>query len=313
MNADDKNRTGHDHDTVDLHPALLDAAALAPLSTSAQIRAELAGQTHRGLVRPNNEDHFLAVRFGRSFEVVCSNLTADEIPYAVAEQGYGMLVADGMGGSAAGETASKLAITTLLDLVLSTPDWMLRTGDREVRTVMHRMAQRYRDVDAALAETARGDPELEGMGTTMTLACALGTQVVLAHVGDSRVYLLRDGKLTRMTRDHTVAQSLADRGLLCPEDVARHRLRSVLTQCLGSGCLMRPEIRFVTIAPGDQLLLCTDGLTEMVKEAAIESILREPRAVVETCQVLIEQALQNGGKDNVTVVLARFEEATKSA
>jgi protein phosphatase len=178
---------------------------------------------------------------------------------------------------------------------------------------MNRMAQRYREVDAAIAETARGDPELAGMATTMTLACALGTQVVLAHVGDSRLYLHRNHKLARQTRDHTIAQSLADRGMLCPEDIARHRLRSVLTQCLGSGCLMYPEVRFLTIAPGDQLLLCTDGLTEMVKEPVIEATLCEPRGVAETCHSLIQQALHNGGKDNVTVVLARFEDATKSA
>jgi serine/threonine protein phosphatase PrpC len=265
------------------------------------------------LVRTNNEDHYLAVRFGRTLEVVSSNVPEDLVPRRTEELGYGLLVADGVGGTAAGETASRLAISTLVSLVLNTPDWLLRIGDREAETVMERMAQRYRDVDASLAETARDNAGLAGMSTTMTLACSLGTQMILAHLGDSRAYLYHADRLVRLTRDHTIAQGLAGAGMIDPQDVAHHRLRHILTQALGTGRLIDPDVRRLSVAGGDQVLLCTDGLTEMVDDAAIETILRGRRSVRELCQALIDRALQHGGKDNVTVVLARFESVATAA
>jgi protein phosphatase len=277
-----------------------------PRSASAGMKAELAGLTHPGMVRLDNEDHYLIVRFGRTLEVVGSNVTEDLVPHRVAETGYGMVVADGVSGSAAGETASQLAVSTLVRLVLDTPDWMLQVGDREAQIVMERMAQRYRDVNATLAETARDDPLLRGMGTTMTLACILGTQMVLAHVGDSRAYLHRDRHLFRLSRDHTLAQGLADAGAIGPEEVAGHHLRHILIQALGSGSRIEPQVQQIYLASGDQVLLCTDGLTEMVDEVTIETLLRGPGSVRDVCQALVEHALQRGGKDNVTVVLARF-------
>jgi serine/threonine protein phosphatase PrpC len=303
----------NEKDTIDWRPGDFTPVGSQPASSSAHIRAELAGATHRGLVRANNEDHYLAVRFGRTLEVVSSNVPEDLVPRCTEELGYGLLVADGVGGAAAGETASRLAISTLVSLVLNTPDWLLRIGDREAETVMERMAQRYRDVDAALAETARHDAGLAGMGTTMTLACSLGSQMILAHLGDSRAYLHRADRLVRLTHDHTVAQGLADAGMIDPQDIARHRLRHVLTQALGTGRLIDPDVQRLTVAGGDQVLLCTDGLTGMVDDAAIEAILRRPGSVGETCHALIDGALQQGGKDNVTVVLARFESVAKAA
>jgi protein phosphatase len=176
-------------------------------------------------VRPNNEDHFLISRFGRFLETVQTNLPADTVPPRSEESGYGMVVADGMGGCAAGEEASRRAITSLVNLVLHTPDWILRLDEEPLpKEVLRRAAERYEQVNQTLAEEAQGDPGLSGFGTTMTMAWTLGRQLFVAHLGDSRAYLLRQGRLQQLTRDHTLVQELVfplinsamnSRGLLC--------------------------------------------------------------------------------------------------
>ena len=137
---------------------------------------------------------------------------------------------------------------------------------------------RYRAVHDALQERARLDPELKGMGTTMTAAYSLGRDLFITQVGDSRAYRFRDGTLQLLTRDHTYAQMLANEGLIRQQDVARHRLRHVLTSALGgSQNQMRTEIERTTLADGDRLLLCSDGLTDMVEEAEIAKVLGRRR------------------------------------
>jgi protein phosphatase len=186
---------------------------------------------------------------------------------------------------------------------------MMKAGP-EIERVMQRMTERYRRVDAALREEARADPGLAGMGTTMTLACSLGADLILAHVGDSRAYLLRGGALHSLTRDHTLVQELVDRGVVRPEQAAQHPFRHVLTRALGgSGGEIEAEVQHLLLADADQLLLCTDGLTDMVDATTIGAILQSAASSDDACQALVELALQNGGKDNVTVVLARYRSA----
>jgi protein phosphatase len=169
------------------------------------------------------------------------------------------------------------------------------------------MAERYRQVDVVLREQAQADPTLAGMGTTMTLAFSLGADMVLAHVGDSRAYLLCRGGLYPLTRDHTMAQALADVGIIRPEEAATHRLRHVLTRALGGGeGQTEAQVRHVVLSDGDQVLLCSDGLTGMVDGAAIYGVLHEAPSAAEACRALVELALKNGGRDNVTAVLARY-------
>jgi protein phosphatase len=200
-----------------------------------------------------------------------------------------------------------MAITTLVNLVLNTPDWIMRLGGPETQQVMERMAERFRRVDAALHEQAQFDPGLSGMGTTLTLAYSLGNDLVLAHVGNSRAYLLRDDELHQLTRDHTMAQALANLGIIRPEEAATHRLRHVLTNALGvGGGGFEPEVQRLSLTDADQVLLCSDGLMDMVDNATIGTVLRTTRSSGEACQTLVELALANGGKDNVTVVLARY-------
>ena len=141
-----------------------------------------------------------------------------------------MVVADGVGGAAGGEVASRLAIQTLFNLVISVPDWILRPDDELVGEIMRRAGERYLQINTVLAEEAKADPELRHMATTMTVAWSLGSNLYVAHIGDSRAYLFHAGELQQLTRDHTLAQALADRGEITPEQVARNRLRHVLIQ-----------------------------------------------------------------------------------
>jgi protein phosphatase len=180
-------------------------------------------------------------------------------------------------------------------------------GAQELGRVKQRMEQRYRQINAVLAERARADPNLAGMGTTMTLACILGNDLLLTHIGDSRAYLLRGSVLHQVTRDHTLAQALAGAGIISQEEVATHQLRHVLTHALGgSGGQIQVDVQDLPLTDQDQILLCTDGLTEMVPDAAVGEVLRSAGSASEACQALVDLALKNGGKDNVTVALARY-------
>jgi protein phosphatase len=271
------------------------------------VEVDLGALSHLGKVRPANEDHYMVARFGRSMDLLLTNLPPDHVPARYAETAYGTVVADGMGGMAGGEVASRMAIAVLVDLVLCTPDWIMRLDDRGLQEVLRRFEARFRQVNEALAERGRADPMLYGMGTTMTVAASIGTDLIVAHVGDSRAYLFRGGQLHRLTHDHTVAQSLADMGAIRPEEAATHPLRHVLTDSLGSrGAKGLADLRTLRLEDGDQLLLCTDGLTEMVPEAAMAGALAKPGPAADVCRALVDLALEGGGKDNVTVTLARY-------
>jgi len=298
---------GHNLDTDEYPISTSPTDGPPPRVASATVRADLAGLSDVGRVRPNNEDHFLVVRFDRALQTLLTNLPEGLVPPRAEEVGYGMVVADGMGGMAAGEVASRSAIRTLINLALATPDWVMMKEGPEIERVMQRMAERYRRVDAALREEAQADPGLAGMGTTMTLACSLGANLILAHVGDSRGYLLRGGALHSLTRDHTLVQELVDRGVVRPEQAAQHPFRQFLTRALGGGGgEIEAEVQHLLLADADQLLLCTDGLTDMVDATSIGAILQSSASSDDACQALVELALQKGGKDNVTVVLARY-------
>ncbi len=280
---------------------------IPPRPLSSQVQVDLGALSHQGLVRPNNEDCYLIARFDRALQTLMTNLPAGQVPGRVEEIGYGMLVADGIGGMAGGEIASSLAASTLVNLALTMSDWIMRLNGEEIERLMLRLADLYRVVDKTLRDKARADPKLSGMGTTMTLACSLGADLVLAHTGDSRVYLLRAGTLRQLTRDHTIAQAMADAGEILPEEVRTHRGRHILTRALGG--TMDPveaDVDHFHLSDGDQVLLCTDGLSEMVEDETIAAILGKAATPAAACQALIDAALQNGAKDNVTVAVARY-------
>jgi serine/threonine protein phosphatase PrpC len=279
----------------------------APDTISSRVDIDLAGLSHPGKVRPNNEDLYFAARFDRRMTPLLTNLRPTEYPSSSAETTYGMVVADGMGGHAAGEVASRTAVTVLLDLVLRSPDWIMRLDEHAIQEVVRRTRERMQQIQAVLVERARAEPYLVGMGTTLTLAVSLGAELMLAYVGDSRAYLMRQGQLRQLTKDQTVVQEMIDAGELTPQQAARHRLRHMLTGALSTDDKQVPvEFRWIGLADGDQLLLCSDGLTEMVPDAKIGEVLRQDGAAAVACSKLVDLALEGGGKDNITVVLARY-------
>jgi protein phosphatase len=301
-NASDSN------DTIEMELSARGKSTLeAPQPYSSLVEVDVAGRSHCGKVRPNNEDHFLIVRFGRYLEPLDTNLPVNDRPALSAESGYGMVVADGIGGSASGELASTMAINTLINLVLRTPDWILRQDDdASAQRALRRASERFREINTALSEHAHSDPKLRGFGTTMTMAMSVGHDLLLAHVGDSRAYIYRNGNLAQLTRDHTLAQALADEGSLHQKEVSKNRFRHVLTKALGSDDDLLPDVDSLTLENNDCLLLCTDGLTEMVPAARIAMLLAGNESAQTTCYRLVDEALNAGGKDNVTAIVARY-------
>lgn len=275
------------------------------------LEVDLGALSHVGHVRENNEDSYLVIKFGRSLENLMTNIKDDVLEQCYVMNGYGMLVADGMGGMAAGEVASRLALSKLIELVIDTSDWTLALQrQQDVAIVLERMTDRFLQVDDFLRKEADGDQTLQGMGTTLTVAGALGSDLIVGHVGDSRAYLLRGDSFEQLTTDHTLAQALIDAGVANRDDPASRSMRHVLTAAVGSlGEQVGPQVRRSKLRRGDQLLLCTDGLTEMVEDATIAQVLREAKSAQSACQNLVDLALAGGGTDNITVVLARFVSA----
>lgn len=283
-----------------------------PLSrTWACLSVDLGAATHQGHVRTKNEDSYLLIRFGRSLERLSTNLDEQLLEHNYDLTGHGMLVADGMGGMPAGEVASRLALAKLIELIVETSDWTLALKrNKDVKTVMDRMTQRFFQIDKILKDEAKGDDTLGGMGTTLTVAGILGNDLVIGHIGDSRAYLLRGDLFRQLTTDHTMAQALIDAGVATSDDPAPRSMRHVLTAAIGSlDNRILPQVQRFRLLAGDQLLLCTDGLTEMVDDELIARVLREAESAQSACQHLIDLALTGGGTDNITITLARFTEA----
>ena len=283
-------------------------------ATWTPLDVDLGAATHQGYVRKNNEDHYLVMRFVRSLENLLTNLDEHILDHSYTLTGYGMLVADGIGGMAGGEVASRLALTKLVKLLVDTPDWIMSLKRAEdIDHVLHRMSERFLLIDKSLREKAKSDVTLHGMGTTLTVAATLGNDLVIGHIGDSRAYHLRSNNLTQLTKDHTLAQALIDAGVAGRDDPAARSMRHVLTAALGSmdeG--LEPQVQTLKMMRGDRLLLCTDGLTDMVDDKTITRVLNETDASQQACQKLIDLALAGGGLDNITMVVAHFKSPDRS-
>jgi protein phosphatase len=207
-----------------------------------------------------------------------------------------LAVADGMGGHVAGEVASSAAIAAVTDLDQ-------RLAESEVDPA-EALSEAVTDAVQRLTALAEEDPALQGMGTTMTAMLWEGTRFVVAHVGDSRAYRLRDEDLEQITRDHTVVQELVDQGRITPEAAMTHPSRSVLTRALQSGGHADPDVFAVEAKAGDRYLICSDGLSDVVPSGLIKETLvstPDPQAAV---QKLVELANAGGGPDNITCIVA---------
>jgi serine/threonine protein phosphatase PrpC len=206
-------------------------------------------------------------------------------------------VADGMGGAQAGEVASNIAVEVLQGGLPDGPG-----------SVEERLAGLVQEANARIHELSRADEDRAGMGTTMTAAYVGETDLTVAHVGDSRLYCMRDGQFTRRTDDHSLVEELVREGRLTPQEADEHPQRSIITRALGPEGEVVVDHHTWSARAGDIYLLCSDGLTSMVPEARIAEILRQSRSLAEAGSALIDAANRAGGRDNITVVLFRLEE-----
>lgn len=200
-------------------------------------------------------------------------------------------VADGMGGHAAGEVASEIAVRVLPELAPEHPD-----GEALGRAI--------EEANRAVIQAAREGRGRQGMGTTMTAAMLEGERLVIAQVGDSRAYLLHQGKLQQLTRDHSLMADMIEAGQLTPEEARTHPQRSVITRALGSDAHLHPDIYEINVETGDRLLICSDGLSGMIFDDQIENTLRRVQDPQRCASQLVNEAIAAGGHDNVTVIVA---------
>ena len=226
------------------------------------------------------------------------------------EQGVAVL-ADGMGGYNAGEVASALAT----ELVASNlAQWLAEScgeiAPDDIARVMHASVA---NANLAIFEAAHTRAECFGMGTTLVMAICHGACVHVGHVGDSRAYLWRGGELTRITRDHSVLQERMDAGLMTPEEAAESGFRGFVTRALGVESWVLLDINQVQARAGDVILLCSDGLTDMVDDKRISSLLAQSGELHEAARALVDEANAQGGRDNISVALCRFTGLTKKA
>jgi protein phosphatase len=262
-------------------------------------------------VRQNNEDQFLIAELTKSMRVRQTTLREPHLQVG-DERAHLFLVADGMGGERAGERASALAVTAIEQFTLNTFKWFLGSDNAEAKHALGAFQTALNHADARVFDEAAEHPELEGMGTTLTMAFHLGTQLCVVHVGDTRAYVYRNAELHQLTEDHTIVADMVRNGTVDPGAAARHPLRHVITNVIGGRDRgVRVEARSLELQAGDYLVLCSDGLTEMVPSAAIAGILSahdEPKA---TATQLVEQANDSGGRDNITVIVVRFDGASQ--
>ena len=277
------------------------------LAFDAPVFVDAFGLSDTGHVRANNEDHFLIARIGRYFESVGTSLPPGDVPTRTEEAGYALVVADGMGGHAAGELASRLTIREMVRLALALPDWIVRLDQRTTSDAADRSQRRIRQAHETVIAQGRREPDQRGMGSTVTTVRNLGRMLQVAHVGDSRAYLLRKGALTRLTRDHTYVQLLVDSGRLSREDAARSPSRHVLVNAVGGvNDDVYVDVHHLPLVSGDRVMLCSDGLSDLVDDDTIRTLLAEAGTSEQACRVLVDRALAAGGRDNVTVVVASY-------
>jgi protein phosphatase len=286
------------------------ASATVGVSTATEnpaLHVQAFGLTDRGKVRPTNEDQFIIADLTPALRLRGSSFPQPGIRYG-DEHAHLFLVADGMGGHQAGQQASALAVATIEAFVLDTFRCFGHFEGEAGQEVLAQLQAALRQADQqVIAEGAR-HPELRGMGTTVTLAYALGSQLFVAHVGSSRCYLLRGGQFRQLTHDHTYTDEMVRHGFLTPEEAVGHRFRHVLVNAVG-GDKVRVDVeahRFV-LEPGDRLLVCSDGLTDAVPAPRIRDILQEEEKPKSACERLVAEANASGGTDNITVIVARFE------
>ncbi|HSP16189.1 MAG TPA: Stp1/IreP family PP2C-type Ser/Thr phosphatase [Thermoanaerobaculia bacterium] len=249
------------------------------------MEVEAQGLTHVGRQRQHNEDAFLVETNAKLF-----------------------LVADGMGGHAAGEIASRIAVDSISEFILHTKEddgtWP-HAYDEHYKRSTNRLMAAVRMANTRVLEAMRKDARLRGMGTTVVACLADNDVMSFAHVGDSRAYLIRNNNLNRITNDHSWVFEQVQAGMLTEAEAEKHPLRNVITRALGGALQVNPDASEVETKPGDVFLLCSDGLTGMVPEEEILRIVTQTDKLEDACQRLIDTANERGGLDNITAILVK--------
>jgi len=288
-----------------VHP--LDDTQAIERPSGVQLVARCFGLTDRGQKRDGNEDQFLIANLVKSLEVLQTSLPQPQRRRS-SDQSYLLVVADGIGGAAGGEHASALAIESVETYVLETIKWFAYCQESDENELLTEFRTALGQAHGRLRAEAERRPDLRGMGTTLTLAYSVNQELFLAHVGDSRGYLFRDGALYRLTQDHTLVDEMVRRGIVREDEAASHRWRHVITSSVGGESpSVRIDVHKLHLEAGDVLLLCSDGLTEMLSGEQIAAVLSETDDPAVCCRQLIDLANAAGGHDNITVALARYE------
>ena len=259
---------------------------------------KFCSKTDIGLKRKKNDDFFLVVN--DSF----SGCDVDRMGRLFA-------VADGMGGHPAGDMASRIACNTIKKYYydVSGAEGFLYSGASvfSCKPIVNRLKQAFSAADKKICFFECENRQCEGLGTTLSVLVLKGGQAVIGHVGDSRIYRLRNHHLELLTRDHTFVQDLVDTGDLTPEEARKDPMRHILMQAMGQG-FESVYTRCEALKAGDIFLLCTDGLHDMVPDEMIAGILEIDVPLHETCDILVERALEKGGRDNITVIVVKYTE-----
>ena len=267
------------------------------------------GATDRGRTRSQNEDQFLVAQLGRSLEVAQTSVVWQDSPSLHGGlRGQLLIVADGVGGSLGGEAASSIASQLVTEHVATAAPWFFgsaakdESGDPSARMLEDAMRRAHQ----AVLQAGRENPRHEGMATTLTLACVVWPRLYVGHVGDSRCYLHREGRLHRLTQDHTLEHYLQERGVQM-SDGRKRQSRDIVVNVMGGEMGgVEPVVRVEALRAGDSLLLCSDGLTKHVPDQELAEQLGSRLSAYATVGALIRLANERGGSDNITVIVSRF-------
>jgi serine/threonine protein phosphatase PrpC len=281
------------------------AAAPLPARKPREDEIDVHGVTHPGKVRKDNQDHFVLCSLRKQLVLRLSS-----IPDATAIMGESerlgslAMVADGVGGAAQGETASRMALQAVTHYVSRATRCYFGAAEDDDQALLNALQEGAGHCHAELLRLGEEDADYRGMASTLTLYLGVWPRGYLLQVGDSRCYMLRDGELTQITRDQTMAQAMVDAGAMQAEEVADSDLAHRLTSSIG-GHETHPKVTRVDMTWGNVLLLCSDGLTRHVSDERIRDVLRSMTSAKQACETLVQEALDDGGSDNVTVVVGR--------
>jgi protein phosphatase len=265
---------------------------------------DVYGLTHPGKVRKDNQDHFLVCSLHKAATVQHSSIPLEHLAAGSQRVALLMMVADGVGGGLRGEEASRLAlegVTRYVTRCMACYYGAASSDDTDFYAALQEVAQQCH---AELVRRGEEDPDYRGMATTLTLYLGHWPRAFLLQVGDSRCYLLRGDELTQITRDQTMAQELIDLGVMRPEETAGTRFERTLSSSIG-GRQTAPVVSKFELTWDTVVLLCSDGLTRLVPDERIRERLRTMTSARQACEALVQDALEAGGSDNVTVVVRR--------